>query len=146
MIGENYRGASALSLSRPPFSPSMTVEAFSAAYWQKHELAAICRQHGLRADGTKAELQTRIKKFLRTGKIGIKSKRARSATGKRTYQWNGFVRDFNRDPRTRSMANRMQVAALLWRAVKDRPGSKMYSSKLLDEFADEVAKISASKS
>jgi len=43
------------------------------------------------------------------------------------------------------MANRMQVAALLWRQVRDRAGVKTYLPQLLDEFAEAINKISKSK-
>lgn len=33
---------------------------------------------------------------------------------------------------------RMTIAALLWRKVRDRAGSKAYSSRLLQEFAREI--------
>ncbi|WP_248926197.1 SAP domain-containing protein [Paenibacillus hamazuiensis] len=52
----------------------------------------------------------------------------------RTYQWNGFVKDFNRDPRTKNMKDRMKIAAELWKKVRDNPGPKQYSPELLDKL------------
>lgn len=212
---------------RPKFSSHLSVQQFLAYYWYKNELAAICRQLGLEAAGTKAELQSRVVNFLRSGKIPKRSRRAhfsqirKATTAKRaislatrlipegfkfnhaaraffakyykvkkfhftkemvaalrgaekrgalemtvadlmaiyerkeiskkkttrqtaeekTAQWNNFVRDFSRDPRTRGMAKWMRVAALLWRQVRDRPGEKIYSPQLLEEFVAVVNKI-----
>jgi len=217
--------------TRPQFSRDLSLKQFSAYYWYKDELAAICRQAGLEASGTKAELQNRITDFLRTGKISKRSRRghfsqirkttaantaislssrlipegfkfnrtareffakyfnvkkfsftkemaaalrdaekrgdlamtvaglvavyeknkrsktkpARQSAEEKTAQWNNFVRDFNRDARTRGMANRMQVAVLLWRQVRDRAGAKTYSPQLLDEFAAQIKKVSQYK-
>jgi hypothetical protein len=46
-------------------------------------------------------------------------------------RWNTFVRDFNRDPQTAHLKNKMEAAAKLWRIVRDRPGSKKYDRSLL---------------
>jgi hypothetical protein len=62
----------------------------------------------------------------------------------RNIIWNGFVRDFSRDARTHGLENRMQVAALLWRQVRDRAGAKAYSPQLLDEFAAAINRIAKS--
>lgn len=43
------------------------------------------------------------------------------------------------------MANRMQVAALLWRQVRDRAGVKIYSPQLLGEFADAIKECQRKK-
>ena len=217
--------------TRPKFPRDLSLKQFSAYYWYKDELAAICRQVGLEAAGTKAELQNRIIDFLRSGKIPKRSRRghfsqirktaaantalslstrlipegfkfnrtareffakyfnvkkfsftkemaaalreaekrgdlertvadlvavyektkkpktkaARKSAEEKTYQWNGFVRAFNRDARTRGLANRMQVATLLWRQVRERAGIKTYSPQLLDEFAEAINKMSKPK-
>ena len=217
--------------TRPQFSRALSVKQFAAYYWQKAELAAICRQVGLEASGTKAELQNCISIFLSSGKLSKRSRRGRfsqirktvadhtavslsmrlipegfkfnraaceflakhfnvkkfsftkemaaalrqaekrgdldmtvadliavnertkiqkkkaapPSAEEKTYQWNSFVRAFNRDTRTRGLANRMQVAALLWRQVRDRAGAKTYSPQLLDEFAAAVNEIAKSQ-
>ena len=74
-----------------------------------------------------------------------KKKAGPPSAEEKTYQWNGFVRAFNRDTRTRGLANRMQVAALLWRRVRDRTSAKTYSPQLLDEFAAAVNEITKSQ-
>ncbi|GIP24656.1 SAP domain-containing protein [Paenibacillus sp. J22TS3] len=52
----------------------------------------------------------------------------------RTYQWNNFVKDFNKDARTKKIIDRMKVAAQLWGKVRDNPGHKRYSPDLLEEY------------
>ncbi|MCC2252734.1 SAP domain-containing protein [Virgibacillus sp. AGTR] len=63
----------------------------------------------------------------------------------KTYQWNNFVRDFNKDTRTQCMKNKMKIAAFLWNYVKTNPGPKEYNEDLLDQFYREVEKISNAK-
>lgn len=59
----------------------------------------------------------------------------------RTYQWNNFVKDFNKDPCSKKFKNKMKVAALLWRKVRDKPGSKKYTSNLINEYENEVKEL-----
>ncbi|MGN7380833.1 MULTISPECIES: SAP domain-containing protein [unclassified Paenibacillus] len=52
-----------------------------------------------------------------------------------TYQWNQFVKDFNQDPNSKAIRkDRMKVAAHLWRQVRDQPGRKKYSPRLLENY------------
>jgi len=54
-----------------------------------------------------------------------------------TYQWNRFVKDFNADPLTKGMKDRMKVAAALWRQVRDDPAmSKSYSPQCLKRYME----------
>ena len=55
-----------------------------------------------------------------------------------TYQWNNFVRDFNQDSRSKSFKNKMKVAAILWKKVRDNHGIKKYRSSLIDEYIEEI--------
>ncbi|WP_282942153.1 SAP domain-containing protein [Paenibacillus sp. RC67] len=53
----------------------------------------------------------------------------------KTYQWNNFVKDFNKDPGSNLIKeDRMKVAAALWTTVRDTPGSKQYLPQLLDSY------------
>ena len=49
-----------------------------------------------------------------------------------------FVRDFNKDSRSKFFKDKMKVAALLWRKVRDNPGEKRYRSSLIDEYRNEI--------
>lgn len=55
-----------------------------------------------------------------------------------TYQWNNFVRDFFRDPATKQYAERLKVAAILWRLVRTSHNRKIYSHDLLRQYEEEV--------
>jgi len=57
----------------------------------------------------------------------------------KSYEWNRFVQDFNRDPKLRQVKqNRMQVAAALWKQVRDNPGPKRYSPDLLEKYLQQT--------
>lgn len=56
-----------------------------------------------------------------------------------TYQWNNFVRDFNRDPNSKNYTNKMKVAAILWKKVRDSSGNKKYRHSLIKESYQEIA-------
>ncbi|MFD0677788.1 MULTISPECIES: SAP domain-containing protein [unclassified Paenibacillus] len=56
----------------------------------------------------------------------------------KTYQWNNFVKDFNKDSRTKGFKDRMKVAAQIWSKVRDNPGEKLYSPLLLDEYLNQM--------
>lgn len=198
--------------NRPKFSLQLSLQEFEKHYWYKAELSEICRQFGVPAAGTKAELEARIRKLLSGESIGpqrhenaIRRKRQQMKEitletrlipdgfkfnrqtrqffaayfkqekfsftkemaaalreaerrgdhemtvadliavyeGKRpvenmdekSYEWNRFVQDFNRDPMSRQVKqNRMQVAAALWKQVRDNPGPKRYSPELLESY------------
>lgn len=50
-----------------------------------------------------------------------------------------FTKDFNRNPLSRQIEGkeRMKVAALLWKKVRDHPGATWYSSVLLLTYMQE---------
>ena len=58
-----------------------------------------------------------------------------------TSQWNNFVKDFNKDHCSKKFKNKMKVAALLWSKVRDRPGSKKYTSDLINEYEKELKEL-----
>lgn len=55
-----------------------------------------------------------------------------------TYQWNNFVRDFFEDPATEKYQDRLKVAAILWKLVRDSSNSKIYSHGLLRQYEKEI--------
>ncbi|WP_079909430.1 SAP domain-containing protein [Paenibacillus sp. 32352] len=53
----------------------------------------------------------------------------------RTYQWNYFVKEFNKDPLAQGLKqDRMKIAAELWKLVRDNPDDKQYSTTLLANY------------
>lgn len=56
-----------------------------------------------------------------------------------TYQWNNFVRDFNTDKASDNYLNKMKVASILWKKVRDGSGSKKYRHSLIERYHQEIA-------
>lgn len=55
-----------------------------------------------------------------------------------TYQWNNFVRDFFEDPATEKYQDRLKVAAILWKLVRESSNNKIYSHGLLRQYGKEI--------
>ncbi len=55
-----------------------------------------------------------------------------------TYQWNNFVRDFFEDPATKKYQDRLKVAAILWKLVRESSNNKIYSHGLLRQYEKEI--------
>ena len=49
-------------------------------------------------------------------------------------QWNKFLKDFCSDEFSDFYSNKLKVAAILWKEVRDSTNEKTYSSQLLDEY------------
>ena len=49
-------------------------------------------------------------------------------------QWNQFLKDFCSDEFSDFYSNKLKVAAILWKEVRDSTNEKIYSSQLLDEY------------
>lgn len=54
-----------------------------------------------------------------------------SVAEEQTYQWNNFVRDLFEDPATEKYQDRLKVAAILWKLVRESSNNKIYSHGLL---------------
>lgn len=50
------------------------------------------------------------------------------------YQWNNFVKDFTQSKQTVHIKNKLKVAALLWKKVRDSQDEKKYSDELLKKY------------
>lgn len=73
--------------------------------------------------------------------INSKSKNGNEScdsTEEKTYQWNNFVRDFNKDESSKKFKNKMKVASILWSKVRDNPGPKIYNHSLLEKYSSEL--------
>ena len=53
-------------------------------------------------------------------------------------QWNQFLKDFCLDAFSDDYTNKLKVASILWREVKNTPHEKIYSSALLKEYAYKI--------
>ena len=49
-------------------------------------------------------------------------------------QWNQFLKDFCSDEFSDYYSNKLRVAAILWKEVRDSTNEKIYSRQLLDEY------------
>lgn len=199
---------------RPEFENIKDYAEFSKYYWYRDELIRICKDHGLKADGNKIELNrvieayfsgekilpekkrrtrnhkkivaeitldtgliecgftfgNRFRKFFRqqTGEENFKFNVDMVATakavrengdesftlgdlldiyyGKRTYavydksalQWNRFVKDFCEDEATKIYAERLKVAAELWKIVRESDMKKEYSHELFERYKNVI--------
>lgn len=61
-----------------------------------------------------------------------------SVAEEQTYQWNNFVCDFFEDPATEKYHDRLKVAAILWKLVRDSSNRKIYSHGLLRQYEKEI--------
>lgn len=48
-------------------------------------------------------------------------------------QWNQFLKDFCTDERSNNYSNKLKVAGILWKEVRDSKSEKIYSKQLLNE-------------
>ena len=53
-------------------------------------------------------------------------------------QWNQFLKDFCADENSRNYSNKLKVASILWKEVRNSKNEKIYSKNLLTEYADKV--------
>ena len=55
-----------------------------------------------------------------------------------TCQWNQFLKDFCADEYSNNYSNKLKVAAILWKEVRDSKSEKNYSKQLLNEYEYKV--------
>ena len=53
-------------------------------------------------------------------------------------QWNQFLKDFCADDSSNNYSNKLKVAAILWKEVRDSKKEKNYSNQLLNEYKYKV--------
>ena len=53
-------------------------------------------------------------------------------------QWNQFLKDFCADENSGHYSNKLKVAAILWKEVRDSDKEKIYSDNLLRDYEDEI--------
>ena len=51
-----------------------------------------------------------------------------------TCQWNQFLKDFCADEHSNNYSNKLKVAAILWKEVRNSKNKKIYSKELLNEY------------
>ena len=55
-----------------------------------------------------------------------------------TCQWNQFLKDFCADESSNNYSNKLKVAAILWKEVRNSKNEKIYSKQLLNEYRYKV--------
>ena len=53
-------------------------------------------------------------------------------------QWNQFLKDFCADKNSGHYSNKLKVAAILWKEVRDSDKAKRYSDNLLRDYEDKI--------
>ena len=53
-------------------------------------------------------------------------------------QWNQFLKDFCADKNSGHYSNKLKVAAILWKEVRDSDKEKRYSDNLLRDYEDKI--------
>lgn len=53
-------------------------------------------------------------------------------------QWNQFLKDFCADENSGNYSNKLKVASILWKEVRNSKNEKIYSKNLLTEYADKI--------
>ena len=53
-------------------------------------------------------------------------------------QWNQFLKDFCSDECSADYSNKLKVASILWKEVRNSRNEKIYSKNLLTEYADKI--------
>ncbi len=53
-------------------------------------------------------------------------------------QWNQFLKDFCADKNSGYYSNKLKVAAILWKEVRDSDKEKIYSDNLLRDYEDKI--------
>ena len=53
-------------------------------------------------------------------------------------QWNQFLKDFCADENSANYSNKLKVASILWKEVRNSRNEKIYSNNLLSEYAGKI--------
>ena len=53
-------------------------------------------------------------------------------------QWNQFLKDFCSDESSHQYTNKLTVASILWKEVRDSKNEKVYSKQLLNEYKSKI--------
>ena len=53
-------------------------------------------------------------------------------------QWNQFLKDFCSDENSQNYSNKLKVASILWKEVRNSKNEKIYSKDLLNEYGGKI--------
>ena len=55
-------------------------------------------------------------------------------------EWNKFLKDFCADERNSSYKNKIKIASILWKEVRNSTEAKVYTEDLIEKYADKIKK------
>lgn len=110
------------------FADYFNVEKFSF----KKEMAIIKRE-AERTNNTEMTLQDLICRMQHW-----KSDKLKAVAEEKTYQWNNFVYEFFKDSASQHYNDRLKVAAILWKFVRDSQDDKIYCHDLLKRYEKDI--------
>ena len=144
-----------MKAQRPNFKDIHSFEEFNCYYWYREELSQICKSLELEYQCTKKELNFIIEQYFKGNKITrnlnkdinftiqdmIKIYYGESDYAKydsSTCQWNQFLKDFCLDECSNFYSNKLKVASILWKEVRNSTNKKIYTRELLKKYEHKV--------
>lgn len=101
----------------------------------KKEMAIIKRQ-AERNNDVEMTVRNLLEKYQEVSKHGgMISETAEEST----YQWNNFVRDFCKNSESQKYAQKLKVASILWKKVKNSQNTKKFEKKLMHKYKKEIS-------
>ena len=100
-------------------------------------------QTGIKPFKFNVDMVATVKKVKETGDINFTlgdlldiyyGKKTYAKYDKSALHWNKFVKDFCADPATAKFPNKLKVAAVLWKDVRESTREKVYTSELLSSL------------
>ncbi|MCF6515344.1 hypothetical protein GSH19_04135 [Lactobacillus sp. S2-2] len=73
-------------------------------------------------------------------KIGSNNQIVNTTVEESTYQWNNFVSDFLTSNESNEFNDKLKVASILWKHVRDSSNEKIYTSNLINDYFSEINK------
>lgn len=117
---------------KPQLSKTISIEKFNNWYWYKTELTTFCRDNGLKTNGRKLELKSRIEHFLKTGKVESKNTNKDGKTNKSIQKIPENINDVIPDNYTSSqlfreyfktiIGKQFHFTAYMMKYINDHPG------------------------
>ena len=138
---------------RPEFHKIKSFEEFCKYYWYREELSQICKLLGLEYRGTKQELNCTIEEYFKGNvikKTVIKKEKKKvenitldTPLLECGFSFNAKFREYfssltGISPFKFNADNKLKVASILWKEVRDSKNEKKYSRELLDKYSCKV--------
>ena len=105
----------------------------------------FCRQTGIKNFKFNVDMVASVKKVKETNDIAFTlgdlldifyGKATYAKYDKVSLQWNKFVHDFCADEATSRFPDKLKIAAIIWKEVRNSSREKIYKRELLEEFLE----------